>query len=134
MESEKSGFTNKMSEIWRKMQVKLLISNFPDSSASSGPQSPHFHGIVLTVLVCLLVYIPVGLNMRLVLFRHYDPPWTPILTAVGWLLGCLVLHCLVVGLYYRFGHNWRLETRHSEQGRAGRAVMERVAKAVGVKT
>ena len=24
MESEKSGFVNKMSEIWRKMQVKLL--------------------------------------------------------------------------------------------------------------
>ena len=25
MESEKSGFTNKMSEIWRKMQVKKLF-------------------------------------------------------------------------------------------------------------
>ena len=26
MESEKSGFVNKMSEIWRKMQVKISIS------------------------------------------------------------------------------------------------------------
>ena len=28
MESEKSGFTNKMSEIWRKMQVKYFTSSW----------------------------------------------------------------------------------------------------------
>ena len=28
MESEKSGFVNEMSEIWRKMQVKFLVRHF----------------------------------------------------------------------------------------------------------
>ena len=34
MESEKSGFVNKMSEIWKKMQVKYL----PPLSVPGGPK------------------------------------------------------------------------------------------------
>ena len=40
MESEKSGIVNKMSEIWKKMQVKYL----PPLSVPGGGQAQKKHG------------------------------------------------------------------------------------------
>ena len=73
------------------------------------------HTILLAILNFILILLPSGLVMKLIIFTLFGQTMGYLSEAAMAFLASLPLYLLLSGLYYNFGHNWKLAIKNKPQ-------------------